>query len=270
MESNKPADPVIRLGLFEILGLAVIGLVVWLYVTGNIKVTNTPAQVYTPPPTATSTAITESDILSLASNQQVDAIKQATPIPIPPELDRQVSTVSLTTTDFSPTGSQPPECEINAGWPQAIQLWCGWITYYAKLNGYDPNWAAAQMWQESRGNPNAQSNKCATGLIQVMPSDGKFVGGYCDLENGTVGAYSTYYGGVFSNRPTMTELRNPEFNLQWGLDYMGALIRDHGSVWEALLYYGGVGYGDQYRGAVKSHYDCIVNQLSTSCTGGLK
>lgn len=195
-----------------------------------------------------------------------------TPSPIRPEEDRQVTTVQVDT-NYTPTGTQPADCGINTRWPQSIKQWCGWLTYYARLNGYDPDWAAAQMWQESGGNPNAQSNKCATGLIQVMPSDGKLTSatnsGYCDLTNGTNANYKEYYSGVFRNRPTIAQLRDPEYNLSWGLNYMGNLIKSHGSIWDALLYYGGVGYGDRYRGAVKIHYDCVVSQIKASCTGGL-
>lgn len=84
METQKPSGPVIRLGLFELLVVVVIGTIVWFYVTGNIKITDAPASATLPPPTAIATSTVGSDILSLSSNQNVNPVAQATPIPLPP------------------------------------------------------------------------------------------------------------------------------------------------------------------------------------------
>ena len=109
---------------------------------------------------------------------------------------------------------------INTRWPDSIQQWSGWITYYAAENGLESDWVAAMMYQESKGNPNATSRVCATGLIQVMPSDGYLDPNYqCsqDTEENR-NRYQEYYangrgGYYFQDRPKMEELYNQELHI---------------------------------------------------------
>jgi len=225
------------------------------------------------------------------SQETTSTVAESTPLPtqVPPGLERQVEVVivnvDIVVPNVNGNGDPPPswegapqpgECRIHPGWPDAIQQWCGWITKYAHKNGVEPDWVAAMMWQESKGNPNARSYVCATGLIQVMPSDGAlvYVNGKAqctdDRNQANLDRYYSYYSGVFRNRPTMDELYTPEFNIAYGTGYVGGLLKSHGSMWQALLYYGGVGYGDVYRGAVKGHYDCIVNNQQNSCRADLQ
>jgi len=216
-------------------------------------------------------------------------------IVIPPAMERQVEEVVVTNVslpglptigasgEITPASPRTPptgDCAINSRWPDSIQQWCTGITQYATANGANPDRIAAMMWQETLGNPDTLSSSCAVGLIQVMPSDGK---GFiltnsagqqyfkCDLVNGTLEAYQSYYSNVFRNRPTIAQIQSdPYFGLEWGVSYYGGLLRGHNSSdWEALYYYGGPRYGDVYRGAVFNHYDCVVNNQVGSCRSDL-
>jgi soluble lytic murein transglycosylase-like protein len=122
---------------------------------------------------------------------------------------------------------------MNANFPESILQWCTLITKYSIEQNVDPNLIGALMMQESGGDPNARSKADAIGLLQIMPSDG-------------LGA--SY--GVFENRPTMEELYDPEFNIQFGVRYLSGLINYWGSEREALFHYGPLyvgyeGYADK-------------------------
>lgn len=93
------------------------------------------------------------------------------------------------------------------------------------------------MLQESKGDPNAYSHSGATGLLQVMPKDG-------------IAANF----GVFYNRPSMDELFNPEFNIQYGTQMLSELIKRYGNTRDALLHYGPVNVGYSYADIVLQHY----------------
>ncbi len=96
-------------------------------------------------------------------------------------------------------------CEISPSYPEQIQQWCVLITGYAHLRGFDPNLIAAQIWQESDGDPNAYSHSGANGLTQVMSSDG------------IAATFLNDKGEpYFANRPTMAELKDPTFNVDYG------------------------------------------------------
>ncbi len=147
------------------------------------------------------------------------------------------------------------DCRLSPAWPESIQKWRSYICAYSEKNDIDPNWIAAIIYQESGGNPKAVSKSCAIGLMQVMPKDGRFSGGRCDLTNGSAQAYAATYRFVFRNRPTINKLFNPEFNIAWGTTYFAGLVRRHGgSISQALYYYGGPGYGQVYIDAVTAHY----------------
>lgn len=139
----------------------------------------------------------------------------------------------------------PAECSLNAGYPDSVHQWCGLIERYAGEYGVDPNLVAAVMLQESGGNPDAYSKSGAVGLMQVMPRDGLAAGFMCAN------------GPCFASRPSMNELYDPEFNIDFGVRMLSGLINRHGSVREALRAYGpmnmGYGYADIILGIMSRH-----------------
>lgn len=126
--------------------------------------------------------------------------------------------------------------KLSPKFPEGIQKWKTMIESTAVETGLDPNLIAAVMLQESGGDSQAYSTSGAVGLMQVMPKDGiasEFICGNA---------------ACFINRPTINELLEPSFNIQYGSSYLAGLIRKKGSEREALLTYGpmdmGYGYAD--------------------------
>lgn len=130
------------------------------------------------------------------------------------------------------------DCAVSAAFPQGVYRWCTLITREAAKNGVDPDLVAALILQESSGNPKAYSSDGAVGLMQVMPRDG--IAGV---------KYS-----VFSDRPSMAELYDPEFNIMYGTRMLAALIKADGTR-DALKAYGPAGVGYYYADIVLGLYD---------------
>lgn len=162
-----------------------------------------------------------------------------------------------------PTPASPPSdepCEISPKYPAEIQQWCVLITGYAHLRGFDPNFIAAQILQESKGNPDAYSKSGAVGLMQVMPRDGIAAG----FKNDQGEPY-------FANRPTIEQLKNPTFNVDFGTGMMEGLrnkfsegyseeqLRDpaiqRDILREALKKYGPIDRGYEYADIVLAIWD---------------
>lgn len=122
---------------------------------------------------------------------------------------------------------------VSASFPESIRQWCPLIETNAEKYNIDPHLIASVMLQESGGNPQASSKDGAIGLLQVMPRDG------------ISASFQCINGPCFSSRPSMEELYDPEFNIEYGTKMLAGLIIKHGSVRDALLKYGpsGVGYG---------------------------
>jgi len=125
-------------------------------------------------------------------------------------------------------------CSLSQSYPQAIMQWCQLIERYARDNGLDPNLVSAVMLQESAGQPDAYSKSGAVGLMQVMPSDGKAASFMCKN------------GPCFSDRPTMNELFDPEYNLAYATRMLADLIARHGDIRNALRAYGPMDVGYYY------------------------
>ena len=96
------------------------------------------------------------------------------------------------------------ECRVSTRFPESVLQWCGLITLYADKSGLSPDLIAAVILQESGGKPQAYSHSGAVGLMQVMPRDGLAAKFMCKN------------GPCFRDRPTIEELRNPEFNIHYG------------------------------------------------------
>ncbi len=129
------------------------------------------------------------------------------------------------------TGKQAG-CTISQDYPQSVRQWCTEIEQYARENGLDPNLVSAVMLQESAGEPDAYSRSGAVGLLQVMPRDG------------LASSFMCPGGPCFSNRPSMQELFDPQFNISYGARLLASLIDHYGDLREALKAYGpkDVGY----------------------------
>jgi hypothetical protein len=125
-------------------------------------------------------------------------------------------------------------CAVSDSFPANVRQWCGLITSYASQRNLPPDLVAALIWQESGGNAEAYSHSGAMGLMQVMPRDGLAASFMCKN------------GPCFSDRPSMQELRDPEFNISYGTKMLANLLARRGSLREALKYYGPMDVGYYY------------------------
>lgn len=137
------------------------------------------------------------------------------------------------------------DCSIPATYPDSVRQWCEIIERSAGQYGVDPNLVSAVMLQESAGQPDAYSKSGAVGLLQVMPRDGKAASFMCQN------------GPCFSNRPSMQELFDPEYNVDYGVRMLAGLISRYGDVRDALKAYGpkdvGYYYADIILGILNSN-----------------
>ena len=138
-------------------------------------------------------------------------------------------------------------CEVSVKYPQQIRQWCPLITPHSHANGLDPDLVAALVWQESGGDSLAYSKSGAVGLMQVMPRDG------------IASTFMCINGPCFTNRPTVQELQDPTFNINFGTSMLGGLQAKLGDMREALKYYGpmdvGYTYADKVLGIYASYRD---------------
>jgi hypothetical protein len=134
------------------------------------------------------------------------------------------------------------DCQVSQKFPKRILKWCDLITTYAQKQNLPPDLVAAMIWQESGGNPEAYSRSGAVGLMQIMPRDGLSASFQCSS------------GPCFANRPTMEQLKDPQFNLQYGTRMLANLIQKHKATREALRAYGPMGVGYSYADKVLDIY----------------
>lgn len=141
----------------------------------------------------------------------------------------------------------PPDdsngCTLPARYPEAIHQWCQPINQAAAYYGLDPRLIAAVMLQESGGQPDAYSKSGAVGLMQVMPRDGLAADFMCAN------------GSCFSSRPSMEELFDPQFNIDFGAMMLSGLISKYGDIREGLRAYGPMDSGDHYADLVLAIYN---------------
>jgi soluble lytic murein transglycosylase-like protein len=108
-------------------------------------------------------------------------------------------------------------CSLPASYPEKVRRWCEAIERYAQETGLPANLIAAVMLQESGGNPEAYSHSGAVGLMQIMPRDGIAANFMC------------INGPCFASRPTIEELKDPDFNIAYGTRMLANLSTKHGS-----------------------------------------
>lgn len=103
----------------------------------------------------------------------------------------------------------------------ALKPWAAGIQKWADVYGIDPLYYAALIWFESKGDPNAKSNKNAVGLVQIhLPS----------------------HPGV-----TEAQARNPAFALKWGARFFAEKLAAAGGNYDKA-YRGKGGYNPGYTG----------------------
>jgi soluble lytic murein transglycosylase-like protein len=137
-------------------------------------------------------------------------------------------------TDADRNRSQEGKCQVSASYPEKIRRWCDLITKFARQNNMDPDLIAALIWQESGGDPDAYSRSGAVGLMQVMPRDG------------LAASFMCVNGPCFASRPTISDLKDPKFNIKYGTGMLAGLVKKYGNLREALKYYGPMDAGYTY------------------------
>lgn len=138
--------------------------------------------------------------------------------------------------------SSEAKCKLSSEYPQSIQQWCSQITHYAEKKSLDPGLIAAVMLQESGGNPAAYSKSGAVGLMQVMPRDG------------LAASFMCVNGPCFASRPSIQELQDPDFNIEYGTKMLAGLVSKQGNVRDALRAYGPMDVGYYYADKVLGIY----------------
>lgn len=129
--------------------------------------------------------------------------------------------------DRAAGADNPPQaCQFHDRYPAGVVEWCGLIEANAQTYGIDPLLVAAVMAIESGGQPEVISVSGAVGLMQVMPSDGIAAGFQC------------INGPCFSSRPTIAELKDPDFNVMYGTRMLAGLIERAGNARDGLKSYG--------------------------------
>ena len=125
-------------------------------------------------------------------------------------------------------------CTLSNQYPAEIHQWCSLIETAAQETGLPANLIAAVMLQESGGASDVISGSGAVGLMQVMPRDGIAADFMC------------INGPCFASRPTIEELLDPAYNVQFGSQMLAGLVSRHGSYREALFRYGPSDIGYYY------------------------
>ena len=139
------------------------------------------------------------------------------------------------------------QCDVSSKYPDRVLRWCGLITRYAHERNLEPDLIAALILQESGGNPEAYSSSGAVGLMQIMPRDGLAAGFTC------------INGPCFSNRPSIAELQDPEYNIAYGTRMLAGLKKKYGNLREALKAYGPMDMGYGYADIVLNHFNRYSN-----------
>lgn len=171
-------------------------------------------------------------------------------------LEAPAQPMAIQNTPFTPEGEKAlvtggermaamvaDDCQVSARYPTKIYQWCGLISRYAAQHQLEPNLVAALILVESGGDAQAISRNGAVGLMQIMPRDGLAAEFQCPN------------GPCFANRPTIKELKNPEYNLNYGTKMLARLVNKRGDLREALFAYGPAGVGYTYADKVLGTYE---------------
>jgi hypothetical protein len=111
------------------------------------------------------------------------------------------------------SGDPSDESVLSPYWPGTVSRWEPIIVHFAGERNLDPDFIAAIIWKESKGDPQAHSVVGAVGLMQLMPSPW---------------------------RPSPEALEDPWTNLSWGARAIAQTIRDgDGDLYYSLAAYNG-------------------------------
>ena len=173
----------------------------------------------------------------------IRALISSTPVMASPAQTESAPSAAEAANPAGNTSENNADCHVSSKFPQSILQWCGYITQYAESAGLSPDFIAAVMLQESGGNPQAYSASGAVGLMQVMSSDGKAASFMCAN------------GPCFASRPSIEELQDPEFNIQYGVRMLAGLYGRYQDLREALKAYGPMNMGYYYADKVMAIYN---------------
>lgn len=134
-------------------------------------------------------------------------------------------------------------CQVSSSYPEEILKWCETITEQATRVELPPNLIAAVILQESGGDETSYSSSGAVGLMQVMPRDG------------LAASFECINGPCFASRPTIEELLDPAYNIEYGSHMLAGLIAREGNVREALKAYGPMDMGYHYADTVLAIFE---------------
>ena len=124
-----------------------------------------------------------------------------------------------------------------------MRRWCDLIVDFATAHNLPPELIAAVILQESGGDPIAYSSSGAVGLMQVMPRDG------------LAAQFQCVNGPCFASRPTIAELQDPAYNIEFGTRMLAGLLARHGDLRAALKAYGPMDRGFSYADTVLAIYE---------------
>jgi soluble lytic murein transglycosylase-like protein len=141
------------------------------------------------------------------------------------------------------SGAADGDCEVSTSFPEKVRQWCSLITEHADQNDLPPDLVAALIWQESGGDAQAYSHSGAVGLMQVMPRDGLAASFMCQN------------GPCFASRPTIAELKDPEYNISYGTRMLAGLRNRYDDLRKALKAYGPMDVGYSYADKVLKLYE---------------
>jgi soluble lytic murein transglycosylase-like protein len=167
-----------------------------------------------------------------------------------------IATILIFTISRSVYGSAPREVSvqskslslettgrrINPVFPSAIRQWELQILASAIAYQVDPDLIASVILQESGGQADVLSSSGAVGLMQVMPRDG------------VASTFECINGPCFQSRPSIQDLLDPAFNIDYGTRMLAALISNKGSLRSALYAYGPMDVGFSYADRVLAIY----------------
>jgi soluble lytic murein transglycosylase-like protein len=139
--------------------------------------------------------------------------------------------------------SEEEACPLSSAYPEQVQRWCDQIVEFAAGHDLPPELIAALILQESGGDPQAYSSSGAVGLMQVMPRDG------------LAARFQCVNGPCFASRPTIAELQDPAYNIEYGTRMLAGLLARHGDLRAALKAYGPMDVGYRYADIVLSIYE---------------
>jgi hypothetical protein len=130
--------------------------------------------------------------------------------------------------------SENSKSGLSPKFPNSIQQWKEIIELTTTELNLDANLIASVILQESGGDPLAYSSSGAVGLMQVMPREGLAAEFICDGNP------------CFQSRPSIQELYDPPFNIEYGSKMLLDLINKFGDWREALHVYGPMDMGYEY------------------------